>query len=316
MKLVIVGPGAIGLLLYSHLKPVNSQTYLLDKNQQRAQNIKRQGIRVTGISGERNLSNVLITSQPEELPQADLVLICVKSYQTASAVEQALPCIGKSTYVASFQNGLGNAEAIKQMVDERMILVGVTNQGATLISEGYIRHAGRGETVIGCYRKDEFQNVKGMLEEIVHLFKKANFDISIQEDIESVIWSKLIVNVGINALTAITNLKNGKLVEEPELKILMHSLVAEAVEVAQAKKVKLLFQDAYQKVEEVCRLTKENISSMLQDMLKGKRTEIDAINGAIVREANQLGLSVPHNEFVTRLVHVLEARAEERIFKL
>lgn len=316
LKIVIVGPGAMGLLLYSFLRPVNTNTYLLDKDSQRTKTIKQKGIRIFGVSGERQLKEVVITTKAQELSPADLVFICVKSYHTESAIKNALPCITKDTYIVSFQNGLGNAETIQKFISKEKILIGVTNHGATLVSQCLVKHAGKGDTTIGCFEKTAHHEAHQILKEIVSLLRKGGFDIQIEKDIEAVIWSKLIINVGINALTAITNFKNGKLIEIEELKNLMHLLVAEAYQVANAKKIKLLYSNPYLKVEEVCALTCDNISSMLQDILKGKNTEIDAINGAIVKEAKNFGLNAPYNEFVTNLVHGLESKYGQRIFKL
>lgn len=316
MRIIIVGPGAIGLLLYSFLKGVNEETYLLDKSESRAKFIQGNGIKVEGLSGPRYIRDVHISSKAQDLPEADLLIIAVKSYDTEDAVRRALPCIGDRTLVASFQNGLGNFELISKYVPEGRIIAGVTNHGATLLSHGHVKHAGSGETVIGFYERRSMRTLRTKLEEIVRLFKRAGLDLKIEEDMEKVIWSKLLINVGINALTALTNLKNGYLVKIEPLRRLMHLLVEEAHILSRKKGIKLIYPDPHLKVEEVCEKTADNISSMLQDILRGKRTEVDAINGAVVRESKKIGLNAVHNEFITELIHGVEAGVKERIYRL
>ena len=165
------------------------------------------------------------------------------------------------------------------------ILGGVTAQGATVLGPGHVRHAGQGETVIGPEGPSA--------EEIVSAFTGAGFDARGVKDVNSLIWGKLIVNVGINALTAITRLRNGRLPELEGTRSVMEEAVGEAVGVAEAKGVELPYPDPFKRVLEVCKATSENIASMLQDILSHRITEVEFINGAIVREAKALGISTP-----------------------
>ena len=126
------------------------------------------------------------------------------------------------------------------------------------------------------------------------------------KDIDSVIWSKLVINVGINALTAITRLKNGMLVQHDGTREVLRSSVQEAVRIVKRKRIKLAYDDPIQKVESVCKATSSNVSSMLQDVLSKERTEIDFINGAIVRQGKALGIPTPVNELLTNLVKTIE----------
>ncbi len=127
------------------------------------------------------------------------------------------------------------------------------------------------------------------------------------------LWGKLIINVGINALTAITRLKNGRLPEIRGARIVLEEAVKEAVAVAKAKNIHLPYPDTLGRVTQVCDATAENIASMLQDVLNQRETEVDAINGAIVREGDALGIPTPVNLTLTSLVHAIQETYHERI---
>jgi 2-dehydropantoate 2-reductase len=147
---------------------------------------------------------------------------------------------------------------------------------------------------------------------LVEALSKAGFETHLEKGIDSLVWSKLVINVGINALTALTGLPNGRLLDFPQTRALMGDLVAEAARVAKARGVPLSYTEPLAMVYTVAEKTGRNRSSMLQDFDRRRPSEIDFINGAIVREAESLGLEAPVNRTVTRLVQALDAlHAEE-----
>jgi 2-dehydropantoate 2-reductase len=227
----------------------------------------------------------------------------VKSYDTKEAAISTKPLVGEDTRVLTLQNGIGNIEIIGEVVGNDRVIGGVTNQGATLLAEGHIRHAGKGETVIG--RIDGKIPVE--MRSIREIFNKAGLETRISRDIKGLLWSKLIINVGINALTAITRLNNGRLIEFEGTRKILREAVTEAIRIAKRKRIKLIYDDPLAKVEAVCEATATNVSSMLQDVLRKKRTEIDFINGVIVRQGQELGIPVPVNSILLDLVKTLEA---------
>ncbi|MDP2939023.1 MAG: 2-dehydropantoate 2-reductase [Candidatus Omnitrophota bacterium] len=300
MKILIIGPGALGCLFAGFLSKTQ-EVIILDKNPKRAQFISEQGIRLEGISGNWQ-AKVSVTANPGTIKEIDLVLICVKSYDTKQALNQVKSLVGENTLVLTLQNGLGNIEVIGEVVGQDKVIGAVTNQGATLLSDGYIRHAGKGETVIG--RIDG--KIPVQLKEIREIFNKSGLETRISRDIKGLIWSKLIINVGINALTAITRLNNGKLVEFEGTARILRDAVTEAVKIAKKKRIKLIYDDPLAKVEAVCEATAINVSSMLQDILKKKKTEIDFINGVVVRQGQSLGIATPVNSVLVNLVKTIE----------
>lgn len=301
MKITIVGPGAMGCLFGAFLLKAKEEVYFLDKNKERAEKITSNGIKVEGLS---NFSvKARVTTNAEEIGSSDLIIICVKSYDTESAIKLAKGLIAEETIVLTLQNGINNIQTLSEIAGADKVVGGVTSHGATLLDAGHIRHAGKGETVIG--KADG--KILGAVRNISNLFNKAGFETKISKDINSLIWSKLIINVGINALTAITHLNNGRLLDYDGTKEIMRSAVLEAAKVAKKKRIKLIYDDPVQKTESVAEATKGNVSSMLQDVLKGKHTEIDYINGAIVRQGRNLGIPTPVNSVLTDLVKTIEA---------
>jgi len=306
MKIVIVGPGAMGCLVAAFLSKREDVT-ILDKNPKRAKLINEKGIKIEGISGNWK-AKVKATADVSDIDSAELIIICVKSYDTKDAVKTIKGLVGENTSVSTLQNGVGNIEIMDEIIGQDKVIGGITNQGATLLGDGHIRHAGKGDTFIG--RIDG--KIPVQMRDIRDAFNKAQMPTKISKDIQGLIWSKLIINVGINALTAITRLKNGRLIEFEGTRQILRLAVTEAVKVTKRKKIKLIYDDPLAKVEAVCEATSGNISSMLQDVLKKKKTEIDFINNVIVRQGQSLGMPVPINSVLVDLVKTIEASYSQR----
>ena len=300
MKTVIIGAGAIGSLFGGLLTLSGEDVWLVSTGKAHVDTMRSAGLTIE--KGEKlQIVRVNATTDVTSLGKADLVLFFVKTYQTEKAVSDSLILQKESTIFLSLQNGLGNEEAICKKVNRRKVILGVTGQGATYLGPGHIRHAGWGETQIG-------ELGGGMTEranQIAQMFQKAGISTRVSSKIQDVIWEKLFVNVGINALTALTGLKNGQLLDYPETVRLMEALVFEAVEVAKRKGIRIE-GNPIEKVKALAEVTRGNRSSMGQDFDHRRKTEIEAINGAVVREAERLGISVPFNQAITDLVKVIE----------
>ena len=307
MHFLIVGPGAMGCLFAARLKRAGHNVTLLDYKRERAEKIKRQGVVVEGVTGEYTV-DVPIETGEDVSSQPDFALICVKSTKTREAADSIRTWLPRKTMIVTLQNGLGNLEILTGIFGKDRVLGGVTAQGATALGWGRIRHAGQGSTVIG--PKGE---PGGPLEDLLSAFNEAGFSTSSAEKVEELIWGKLIINIGINALTAITGLKNGRLTGTDGTRAIMSDAVKEAVAVVNAKRIKLPYPDPLGRVMEVCRDTAPNISSMLQDILHKKTTEVEFINGAIVREGKALGINTPVNKTLTLLIQTLEETYDERV---
>ena len=300
MKIAILGAGAIGSLFGALLWESGEDVVLIGRKRH-VDAIRSRGLKVSGISGERIVKPKAVTTT-QEIGKVDLIIISVKSYDTEQAAKDALNMIHHNTVVLTIQNGLGNIEKLCEIIGEKHVIGGVTMQGSTLVKPGEIYHAGKGPTIIGELNREITSRIK----RIAETFNKAKIETQITQNIWGVLWDKLIINVGINALTAITRMKNGELLKIPETRNIMIEAVKEAVNVAKALNIKLEIEDHVRKVIEVAEATANNKSSMLQDIERRKKTEIDYINGAIVKLGKKLGIKTPVNKTLTALVKAIE----------
>ncbi len=302
MKITVLGAGAMGSLYGGFLAEAGNEVWLLDIWKEHIDAIRERGLSIEGISGNRCIKNIHAADTPSDIGQSELVIVFVKSTLTDRAVRESQELIGADTTILTLQNGLGNIEKIASVVAQEHIIAGTTAHGATVLGAGSIQHAGRGPTIIG----EVDGHGTARLDALVDLLNDANIETTASHNVVGLIWDKLLVNVGINALTAITRLKNGQLIEFKETEEILELAVTEALMVAQAKGITLSHADPVEHTKEVCKLTAENTASMLQDILHKRNTEIDMINSAIVREGAQLGIHTPVNTVLSNLVAVIQ----------
>jgi 2-dehydropantoate 2-reductase len=308
MKIGIVGAGAMGSLFGGRLSRAGHEVFLCDIDREHVETIRRDGLIIEDLaSGKQETCHPVATTAAEDLEEVQILIVFVKSAATEAVARQFAGITGKRTIAVTMQNGLGNERILKGFFGEDRTAAGVTSQGATFLGPGRVRHAGRGPTHL-CMS----DRANDKLKSFVAALNEAGLETDLEENIQDLIWSKLIINVGINALTALTGLPNGRLLDFPDCKALMADLVEEAVTIAERRGVHLTFSDPLETVYRVAQKTGGNRSSMLQDFDRKRRSEIDFINGAILREAEALGLEVPVNRAVTRLVRVLDTVHAEK----
>jgi 2-dehydropantoate 2-reductase len=298
MKIFIVGAGALGSLFGGLLARAGAQVYLYNpSNIEHIRAIERAGLFIEREGATIRVSvRAMIT--PDSIEEADLVGIFVKAHQTAQALASIAPRLRSQTWVLSVQNGTGMEEEILKFVAKERFLRGVTAQGATLLRSGRVRWAGIGPTKLGRWEGPLVPET----EKLIALFRCAEIETEYSEEIERLLWEKLIINCAINPLTALFNQPNGAIVHDPELREIAGVIAQETLRVARAHGVTLSEAEAVARVETVARKTAQNISSMLQDVRRGRSTEIEYINGAVVREGRRLGMATPLNLLLMRLV--------------
>jgi 2-dehydropantoate 2-reductase len=302
MKIVIIGAGAMGGLFAARLAAAGEDVSVVDVWAEHVEAIRTQGLILETGEGVINALPAAASRGEDLAVAADLVIIFVKSAMTAAAARSAQSLLAPAGRVLTLQNGLGNAETIAAVVGAEKVLAGTTAQGATLLAPGRIRHGGRGDTHIGRLAgpADDF------CREAAAILSRAGIPAFAEDAVQTLIWGKLVINAGINALTALLRYSNGQLNDHEETCELVKLAVTEAVQVAAAAKIPLPYGDAVEKVLAVAAATATNRSSMLQDILHGRITEIDAINGALVREGMRLAVPTPVNRTLTLLIKALE----------
>lgn len=300
MKIAILGSGAMGSLYGGMLAEGGCDVTLIDIWKEHMDAVNTQGLSIEGVSGDRVVRSLRGVTDPSEAGKADLVIVFVKATSTRSAMEGARCLLGPDTAVLTLQNGLGNVEKLAETIGESRILAGITGNGCTILGPGRIRHAGKGDTILG----ELNGKITDRLKRVASVLEKGGFPVKMTENVTGLIWTKLMANVGINALTALTGLQNGQLLDYPETEELLSLAVHEAVSVAENKGIRLEIEDPVEHCRDIARRTASNRSSMLQDVGAHRQTEIEVINGAIAEEGAKLGVPAPVNLVLTNLVKV------------
>ncbi len=295
MRITIVGPGALGCLLSALLSRAGHRVSILDYKASRAEILNRAGVCLLE-DAQRQVYAVRVTTKTTEITGSDALLLCVKSADVVSALAQTAPLIKEGPLLVSMQNGLRHLPVLRHLPGCSSALA-VTAMGASLMAPGVVRFGGAGFTHFGFLN----QAADERLAVLVESFNTAGMAAGINTDIEAAVWDKLLINIGINALTAIYDCPNGKLLDLPEARETMRLAVMEAAAVAGVCGVKIS-PDPVERMLAVCRATAGNLSSMLQDVRRGRGTEIEAINGEIVRLAATFNIPAPVNERLTALV--------------
>jgi 2-dehydropantoate 2-reductase len=304
LKIAIIGPGAMGLFFGARLQQAGQEVWILDYLPERSAQLQQYGLKLYTLEGEEQHFTLNVAHEATEIGPCDLVLMKVKAHQTRTAALH-LPVLLQSGGIAlTLQNGIGNLESMAAVVGPQRLLAGVTMLGVTKLDVSRIRHAGNGPIILGCPPNSQVTPLE--LNTMLQLFQKAGLDIQTAPDILAVLWNKLLINAGINPITALTRLPNGQLPVVPAAWQVVTAAVQEASDVAAALGLSLP-DEPINKVRQVCRATAANRSSMLQDVLAQRPTEIDAINGQIVAHGQQLQVPTPVNALLTNLIKALES---------
>jgi len=311
LQVIVVGAGALGCLVAGLMHRGGVPVTLVDYKPARAARIRKQGIIIEQPGGETLTVPVSCTAKPARLKPPELAVICVKAYDTRDAAMHITPAVGESTTVLTIQNGLGNIELLEGIFPGK-VMGGVTSCASTLLGPGRVRKASLGQTYIGWPRGE---GDKERLDAVAKLFAACGSETHAVDNITKWVWHKLILNAALNALGAILQLPNGKLIQTPQVPELMSEVVREAVAVARLSGVLLPLQDYNAEVQRLARETAPNLCTMLQDVLRGRRTEIASINGVIAEEAERLGMEACVNATLVSLIRAMEASYGSRVGK-
>ena len=296
MDILIVGTGALATLFAARLGAVGHRVSMLGTWQAGIEAINTHGACWVDGDGLEHSVPVHATSDPQEVRGARIALVLVKAWQTERAAHQLAECLAADGVAITLQNGIGNREILARDLGPGRVALGVTTTGATLLEPGLVRPGGEG--VLSLERNPALGPVEAAL-------RSAGFQVESVPDAESLAWGKLVVNAAINPLTALLRVPNGELLGRPEARRLMADLAQEVSAVARAEGIRLPFENPVAMVEEVARKTTANHSSMLQDVLRGAQTEIDAICGAVTQHGKKAGVPTPVNAACWRLVKAM-----------
>ena len=287
MNIIVLGAGAIGSLYGAKLSKLNDVT--LVARQKHINKINNDGLKIVGI--EENVYKLKATAKIENIENNTLILLTTKVHDNKKAIDPIKDLIKKDTIILCMQNGLYSENIVKSIVGDRcLVLRGITNVGATFLEPGKVQFSNLSSTKI------ENSNIS---EELAENFDKCGLKCSVSENIKQDIWKKLILNCVLNPVSAILRVENGKIADE-RLNTLKKLIVDECLKVAEKDDVR--FDIDFVKIINDAIKDSRNLSSMHQDVLKGKKTEIDYLNGAVVELGKKYGIECPVNEALVVIV--------------
>jgi 2-dehydropantoate 2-reductase len=297
MQIAVIGAGNMGCVYGANLARVGEQVTLIDVWEEHVRQIQAFGLRMDGLHGAFSAA-LGATTNPAEAPKADAAVICVNTYNTSDAARAARIVLTDGGYALTLQNGVGNVEILTQVLGPGRVMAGLSFHSGDLKAPGHVTHTNQGPTYLG--ELDRSRSAR--LAAVADLFERAGLEPVLEPDILVTIWSKFVHNCAINAICAITNLRPGHIREVPALDEFQSRIIEETIALVRAKGVALPDPDPLQTIKAYC-AEKFHRVSMLQHLDRGRRTEIDALNGYVARESRRLGLAAPCSEALTMLMH-------------
>jgi len=303
MKIGVIGAGAMGSVIGGLLAKGGNAVTLIDVWKQAVDSINSSGLKIEDKTGTVETIRLRATDQPASVGVMDLVLVFVKCYHTEFAVRNTLPMIAPNTIVLSLQNGWGNGPRIAKIVGEEKLLLGVCYHSATVAGPGHVQHVGRGMTFVG----ELSGKMTERLARVAKTFNDAGIEVTTTPMVIKEIWSKLALNVCTLPTSALLRFCAPQLVQHEAMLNLMRELLREVIAVAKAQNIPLEFDERWEAITGLLKRCAPNAkSSMLQDVEKGRITEIDVINGAITEAGQRLGTPTPYSDAMVKLIKSLE----------
>jgi 2-dehydropantoate 2-reductase len=304
MKIAIVGSGAMGSVYGALLADAGNELWMFDQWREHVDAMRSKGLRCTGASGDRTVP-INATVDAALAGQCELVVVATKVMDIEAGVRAAAPMIGPETLVLTIQNGLGNVERIQRVLGPENLLFGIAGGfGAEMKAPGHVHHNGMEAINLAELRG----GITDRLERVAEVWRHAGFKVATFDDLWPVVWSKLIANVAFSAICTVTGMRVGQVRANEAAWGIGCACVAEAAAVAKAKGVTLAYDDPVQWVSDFAGKIPHARPSMYQDLLAGRRSEIDSIQGGVVAEGRKLGVPTPTCALMVQLVKALEAK--------
>jgi len=304
MRIAVVGAGAMGSVYAGLLAAAGHDVSAVDVNAEHVAAILARGLRVDGVSGDR-VVRIAATTDPAEVGPVELIVIATKSMDARAAAESAGPMLGQDTTVLTIQNGLGAADEVADVVGDGRLMVGVAGGfGASIVAPGHAHHHGMELVRLG----ERAGPVTERTERIADAWRQAGFDVKTYDDVNRLQWEKLICNACFAGIGGLLELTIGEVIENPHAWPVASRCAQEALDVGRARGVDLDIPDCDAYVLEYAGAIPDARPSLLLDLLAGRPTEVEWINGSVPREGVKVGVQAPANELITRLVLAKQAR--------
>ncbi len=304
MKIAIVGCGAMGSVYAGLFASAGHEVWAIDRWREHVEAMKKNGLRLEGKSGDRTVA-VRATTDAKDAGACDLVILATKAMHVAQAAESAKPLLGQDTPVLSIQNGLGGPETAAGILGRERVMVGVVGGfGASIKAPGNAHHNG-----MELVRLGEFGGpITPRLKKVEEAWSGAGFRVKVFDDIDQLVWEKLICNCAYSGPCGVTDRTIIEVMDDPDLAQVSAACATEAYAVAMKRGVKLGFDDPVAYVRDFGSKIPNARPSVLLDLMAGRKSEIDVINGAIPKAGREVGVAAPVNETMTALVRAKERR--------
>jgi 2-dehydropantoate 2-reductase len=300
-RVAVLGAGAVGSYFGAMLARAGVPVTLVGRARH-VEAVRRDGLLLDTLHFREHV-RLHASEAAADVSGTGVVLVCVKSNDTEAAAQAIKPHLPRDATVVSLQNGVDNAERLSAVLG-REVLAAVVYVGAGMAGPGHVRHTGRGDLVIGASSRDP--TLRAAAERVAALFAGAGVPCRVAEDIRAELWAKLVLNCAYNALSALTRLQYGPMVADARGRALVAEIVAEATAVARAEGIVPGEAASLERVLALAQAMPTQVSSTAQDIALGRRTEIDALNGYVVRRGEALGVPTPVNRTLHALVRLLE----------
>jgi 2-dehydropantoate 2-reductase len=305
MKIAIVGVGAMGSVYAGVLGDAGNEVWAVDPWAEHVEAIRSRGLVVDGASGHR-VVRINATADPGEVGVCDLVVIATKAHDVDAAARATQPLVGPETVVLPIQNGLGSAERVASVLGEERVAIGVVGGfGASMVGPGHVHHNGWELVRLG----ERHGPATPRIDRIAEVWADAGFRVRAYDDVDQLVWEKLVCNVCFSGACAILERPIRDVLDDPSAWEVASACAKEAYDVARARGIALDFDDPAAYVRAFGEKIPDARPSMLLDVLAGRRTEVDVINGAIPAAAAEVGLVAPVNAVVTALVRAKAPRS-------
>lgn len=303
-KVAIVGCGAMGSVYAGLMQEAGHQVHGVSLWADHVAAVNANGLRVYGDSGDRTVRLASMSTTTDGIGVCDLVIIATKAYDVEAAARSAIPLVGPDTVVQTIQNGLGSPQTVSKVIDPDRIAVGVVGGfGASVPTPGEAHHNGREITRFGAYRGLP----RACLEFGAQVWTSAGFNVALFDDIDQMVWEKLIMNATFSGSSFLTGLTIGQIINTPEAWRVASACAREAIDVARAAGVTLDVGDPIEHIRHLGLRIGDAKPSMRLDAELRRRAEVDAINGAVVATGAAVGVPTPVNALVVDLAHAAES---------
>jgi 2-dehydropantoate 2-reductase len=304
-RIAVLGAGAVGCYFGGMLARAGAPVTLIGRPPH-VEALTRHGLFFDGLHFQQQIP-VSASTQVSAVGGAEIVLFGVKTLDTEEAAKSLLPHLAPGASVISLQNGVDNVERIRSAakIDAFAAVVYVA---AAMTAPGHVKHSGRGDLILGDVpgRSEEEENRQPQLESIAKLFERAGVPCRVSENVEGELWTKMIVNCAYNAVSALGRAQYYRVTGNPWTRAVMVKAIEEAIAVARAAGIRLPDVNTVESVLKISESMSNATSSMAQDLARGKRTEIDSLNGYLARRGAELGVATPVNQTLHALVKLLE----------